>query len=513
MLRRRSSAIALAVAAAAVLSGCAAGAGQDTSDGGAEGGGKLTLVATLSPTSLDAAASTGGNAAPFYQAVYDSLLRAMPDGSIEPFLATEWVYNDDNTELTLTLRDDVTFSDGSPMTSADVKISLERFKAGTAPGASWLSNVETIEAPDDTTVVLGLSAPDPGLLSYLSRDAGLVESGDVAESDAESLATNPIGSGPYILDTDATVTGTSYVYTKNEDYWNPDVQHYDELVINVIPDATAALNAIKSGEANGVRLANNKNLAEVEAAGWTVNAGEINVFGLLLLDRAGTINPALGDVKVRQAINHAFDREALLTALQNDAGVTTDQTFPERSAGYDEALEGMYDYDPDAAKELLAEAGYADGFTLEMPSTASVGTTTYNLITQQLADIGITAKFTDVGNNYVSDILAAKYAAAWIGLEQGADWQLAQFMLAPNAVWNPFKYQDATVDELLQKMQFGDQAAQDEAAAELNEYVTEQAWFAWWYRPQNSFATDANTTVEMNPINIYPSIYDFQPKQ
>ena len=511
MFRWKLAAAGVVVGALA-LTGCAGGGSSEpTADAGGLGE-KLTIVGTLSPTSLDAATAGWGNASPFYQAVYDTLLLATPDGTIEPFLATEWSYNEDNTELTLTLRDDVTFSDGTPMTSADVKVSLERFKAGTAPGASWLNNVETIEAPDDTTIVLALSAPDPGLLSYLSRDAGLVESGDVAESDAESLATNPIGSGPYILDTSATVTGTSYVYSKNEDYWNPDVQHYDKLVINVIPDATAALNAIKSGEANGVRLANNKNLAEVEGAGWTVNAGEINVFGLLLLDRAGTMNPALADVRVRQAINHAFDREALLTALQNDAGVVTDQTFPERSAGFDEELEGMYDYDPEAAKELLAEAGYADGFTLEMPSTASVGTTTYNLIAQQLADVGITASFTDVGNNYVSDILAAKFPAAWIGLEQGADWQLAQFMLAPDAVWNPFKYQDATVDELLQKMQFGDQAAQDEAAAELNAYVTDEAWFAWWYRPQNSFATDANTAVEMNPINIYPSIYDFQPK-
>jgi peptide/nickel transport system substrate-binding protein len=511
MFRKRTSAIALLLTAA-LFTGCAAGGDASPSEESA-GGGTLTLVATLSPTSLDAAASSGGNAAPFYQAVYDSLIRGMPDGSLEPFLATEWSYNDDNTVLTFTLRDDVTFTDGTPMTSEDVKISLERFQTGTAPGASWLRNIESIDTPDDTTVVLNLSAPDPGLLTYLARDAGMVTSGDVAESDPESLATNPVGSGPYVLDTDETVTGTSYVYTKNEEYWNPDVQHYDKLVINVIADATAALNAIKSNEANGVRLANNQNLAEVEGAGWTVNAGAINVFGLLLLDRAGTINPAMGDVRVRQAINHAFDRGALLTALQKDAGTVTEQTFPETSAAFDEALDDTYGYDPEAAKELLAEAGYADGFTLEMPSTASVGTTTYNLIAQQLAAVGITASFVDAGNNYVSDILAGKYAAAWIGLEQGSDWALAQFMVAPTATWNPFGYEDPAVNDLLEQMQFGDVAAQEAAAAELNAYLTDQAWFAWWYRPQNSFATDPNTSVEMSPINVYPAIYDFTPKQ
>jgi len=511
MFRWKATAAAVVVAALA-LSGCAASGSGSPSAGASGEGEKLTIVGTLSPTSLDAAVSSWGNAAPFYQAVYDTLLLATPEGTIEPFLASEWSYNDDNTVLTLTLRDDVTFSDGSKLTSEVVKTNLERFKAGTSPDAAFLRNLDTIDTPDDTTVVLNLSAPDPGMLSYLTRDPGLIASGEAIASDAEGLATNPIGSGPYVLDTDKTVTGTSYVYTKNEDYWSPDLQHYGELVINVIPDPTAALNAIKSGEANGVRLANNQNLAEIEAAGWTINAGQINQFGLLLLDRAGTLNPALGEVKVRQAINHAFDREALLTALQKDAGEVNVQTFPPRSAAFDESLNDTYPYDPEKAKELLAEAGYPDGFTLEMPSTASVGPTTFNLITQQLGDIGITAKFTDAGNNYVSDMLAAKYAAAWIGLEQTGDWQITQFMIAPTATFNPFHYEDPKVNELLEKMQYGDQDAQNEAATELNKYILDQAWFAWWYRPQNSYATDANTSVEMMPTNNYPAIYDFQPK-
>ena len=511
MFRWKLAAAGVVVGALA-LTGCAGGGSSEpTADAGGLGE-KLTIVGTLSPTSLDAATAGWGNASPFYQAVYDTLLLATPDGTIEPFLASEWSYNEDNTELTLTLRDDVTFSDGSALTSEVVKTNLERFKAGTSPDASFLRNLDTVETPDETTVVLKLSAPDPGMLSYLTRDPGLIASGEAIAADPEGLATDPIGSGPYILDTDKTVTGTSYVYSKNDEYWNPDVQHYEELVINVIPDPTAALNAIKSGEANGVRLANNQNLAEVEAAGWTINAGEINQFGLLLLDRAGTLNPALGEVKVRQAINHAFDREALLTALQKDAGVVNEQTFPPRSAAFDEALNDTYPYDPEKARELLAEAGYPDGFVLEMPSTASVGTTTLNLITQQLADIGITAQFVDAGNNYVSDILAAKYAAAWIGLEQTGDWQITQFMIAPTATFNPFHYEDDTVNGLLEEMQLGDQDAQDAAAAELNEYILDQAWFAWWYRPQNSYATDANTQVEMLPTNNYPAIYDFQPK-
>ena len=291
--KKAAAAAAIAVTAAFAITACA-GSGTDGGSG-ADGGGTLTLGAILAPTTFDPAGSEWGNRAPFYQAVYDTLLLATPEGTIEPWLATEWSYNDDSTVLTITLRDDVTFSDGSDLDSADVVATMQRSKDGSGPDKGYFNNVATIEAPDATTVVLTLSAPDPALLSYLTRTAGLVASSESLES--ADLPTTPVGSGPYVLDTSATVTGTSYAYTKNADYWNPDAQHYDEVVINVLGDVTAALNAIKAGEANGVKLATNDNLAEVEGAGWTINANELDFQGVLLLDRAGTQQPELADVR------------------------------------------------------------------------------------------------------------------------------------------------------------------------------------------------------------------------
>jgi peptide/nickel transport system substrate-binding protein len=508
MFRWKTASAALAIAALA-LTGCS----SPSSEASSKSGGTLTLANTLAPTTLDAAGSGWAVVSPYYQAAYDTLLRATTDGKIEPFLAQKWSYNADNTALTLNLRNDVTFSDGSKLTSGVVKTNLERFQKGTSPDASFLKSIQTIGTPDDATVVLHLSAPDPAMLNYLARDPGLIASGDAISKDPKSLATNPIGSGPYILDTKETVIGNSYVYTKNPKYWNAGVQHYDKLVIKVMADATAALNAIKSGEVNGVRLLNNNNLQEVKAAGWTVNQNEMNVFGMLLLDRAGTSNKALGDVRVRQAINYAFDRTALLKALQFDNGTVTEQVFPKRSAAFDASLDNRYSFDPQKAKQLLAEAGYPDGFTLTMPTTASVGSTTWTLIGQQLADVGIKVTFTDAASNFVSDILAPKYPAAWIGLEQQSDWQLTQFMISPTAVWNPFKYADPKVNELVKQLQVGDESARQTAAKELNKYIVEQAWFAPWYRPNNSFATDAGTSVTMLPSNVFPAIYDFAPKQ
>lgn len=507
MLRWRTAAAAVAITGALALTSCAA----DTTGSAQEGGGSLTLGAIVAPTTFDPAGSEWGNRAPFYQAVYDTLLLATSEGEIEPFLAESWEYDETNTVLTLTIRDDVTFTDGSALTADVVKQNLERFQTGTSPDAGYFAGITSVEAPDETTVVITLAAPDPAMLNYLTRDPGLIASAE-SFADTDSLATDPVGSGPYVLDTGATVTGTSYTYTKNPDYWNPDLQHYDTVTINVLADATAAVNAIKAGEVNGIKLASNDNLAEVEGAGWTVNANELDFQGLLLLDRAGTMSEPLADVRVRQALNHAFDREALLTALQNDNGTVTGQVFPESSAAYDPALDERYPYDPEKAKELLAEAGYADGFSLAMPSSTVLGATTYTLLSQQLADVGITAEYTDPGNNFIADLLAPKFPASFMALEQNPDWQLIQFMIAPNAVFNPFDYADPEVDALIAEMQAADPATQDEIAKQINEYIVEQAWFAPWYRVQNSIATDANTSVEMMPTNVYPALYDFQPR-
>ncbi len=508
MFRWKATAAAAIAIAALALTGCGSAADEGGSSGGS--GGTLTLGAIIAPTTLDPSGAEWGNRAPYYQAVFDTLLLATPEGTIEPWLATKWSYNDDNTVLTLTIRDDVTFSDDSKLTAQVVVDNLNRFKEGTSPDANYFAGVTSFEAPDDTTVVITLGAPDPALLNYLTRDPGLVASGESLGND--DLATNPVGSGPYILDTAATVTGTSYSYTKNPDYWNPDAQHYDKLVINVLADATASLNAIKAGEANGVKLASNDNLAEVEGAGWTVNANELDFQGLLLLDRAGTMNPALADVRVRQALNYAFDREGLLKALQLGNGTVTTQVFPKSSAAYDPALDDYYTYDPTKAKELLAEAGYATGLTLSMPSSTLLGATTYTLIEQQLNDIGVQVEYTDPGNNFIADLLAPKFAQSFMALEQNPDWQLIQFMIAPTAIFNPFHYDDPKVDEYIKQIQYGDEATQASVAKELNKYIVEQAWFAPFYRVQGSFATDANTTVKVLPTNAYPAIYDFTPK-
>jgi peptide/nickel transport system substrate-binding protein len=240
---------------------------------------------------------------------------------------------------------------------------------------------------------------------------------------------------------------------------------------------------------------------------------ELDWSGLLLLDRGGKMNPALKDVRVRQALNYAFDKQALVKALQKGYGTATTQVFPAKSGAYDASLDSKYAYDPAKAKQLLAEAGFPNGFELAMPSSARVGTTIWSLITQQLKDVGVTAKFTDAGTNFIPDILAPKYASTWFQLQQDTDWQVITFELTPDATWNPFKTNDPKVVQLANRVRDAKTDAEGTAAAkELNAYVVDQAWFAPWYRIKSHYATDANTTVAAQTGNAYPYLWNFKPK-
>jgi peptide/nickel transport system substrate-binding protein len=504
MFRWKSLTAVVAVAALA-LTGCSA---SDTSSSGS-GSDTLTLGVIVQNTTFEAANISFANESPYGQAVYDTLLKEDPTGKLLPSLATEWSYNDDNTVLTLTLRDDVKFTDGTAFNADAAAQNLTRFRDGTSPNASFLAALGTATAVDATTVELTLTQPDPALLHYLSQNAGMQES--PAAFGAADVQTNPVGSGPYILDTAKTVVGTSYEFTKNPDYWDPDSVHYDNLSIKVFADSTSMLNAIKGGQVNGAKLADNTNNAEVEAAGYTINPFELDWTGLIIFDRDGSMNPALADVRVRQALNYAIDTKAMLTAVGEGLGTPTTQIFPTTSAAYDEDLDSRYAFDPAEAKKLLAAAGYADGLTLEMPSTSLGNPAVFTLIQQQLKDVGITVNYTDTGTNFIADLLAPKYGVTWMQLQQDADWALINFELTPNASFNPTKYQDPTVDALVATIGTGTEDEADAALKELNAYIVEQAWFAPWYRVQSSYATDAKTSALMQAGNAYPYLWNITP--
>jgi len=504
----------IAVAATVALAGCSSGNSGNSGGSGGSGssGGTLTLGISIPSTTFAAQNAAWGNESILNQAVYDSLLKADPDGKIQPNLATDWKYNDDNTVLTLTLRDDVKFTDGTPFNADAAAQNLIRFRDGTSPNKSNLANLADAKAVDDTHVELTLKQPDPAMLTYLTQNSGLQESPKAFT--ASDVATVPVGSGPYTLNTSDTVAGSSYVFDKNKDYWNPDDQHYDKVVMNVYADPTATLNAIQGGQVNVSSVADNTTLPQMEGAGYTANAQELDWQGLLLSDREGKLTPALKELKVRQAINMALDRKAILKTLGAGYGTVTEQVFPTYSPSFDKSLDKTYPYDVDKAKQLMSEAGYADGFTLSMPRVNLLPAASFTLVADQLSKIGITVDFKDEQiSDYISKILGAQYSASLFQLQQDpTDWQLSQFQIAAAAPWNTFHIADPKVEELIGQLQTGDESTAAKAGKELNKYVVENAWFAPFFRGQNTKVTDANTKVEMQAGNTWPYLWNIQPK-
>lgn len=514
MKRSKLAAAAIAAVAALTLAACGGGDAAEPAASGAAAAaagpsseplilGSITDIASWAPSDAHV-----GHVLQPYQAPYDSLILRQPDGTLVPMLATEWSYNEDNTVLTLKLRDDVTFSDGAAFDAAAAKANLDYFKEKATRQAAQLANVASVEAPDATTLVITLSAPDPALEYYLSQASGLMAS--PAALGTEGIITNPVGSGPYVLDPAQTVAQQQYVFTAREGYWNPELQKFAGVTFKVLADPTAMVNAMATGEIDAGIL-NPATYEQAQGSGATVLEYTTDWAGLLLFDRDGTKIPALKELKVRQALNHAFDRATLLASFNAGKGEVTSQVFGPESGAYIPALDEAYPYDVAGAKALLAEAGYADGFELPLPVLPG-GEALMTAITQQLSEIGVTVKATPVPvADFYPNIAKQDYPVAQFQLFQSLAWVNVNQMLFPKTLWNPFNSQTPELDALIADLQNAgtDNTAQAEA---INQYVTDNAWFVPFYRPSQLYGYNAEkiTVVPQTQMAI-PAIYNYAP--
>lgn len=500
---------AFVTGAAVLLTGCGAGASAPSGNGEtAARGGTLTIGAVTDIPSWDPSQAHVGHALQPYQAAYDSLLLREPDGTLSPMLATAWEYDESLTKLTVDLRTDVTFSDGEEFTPEAAKANLEGFGAANGRQAAQAQALDSVSVIDEDTIEISLSTPDPAFEYYLSQGLGLMGSPEALGSD--EIAANPVGTGPYVMDPKASVVGSQYTFTAREDYWNKDLQKFDGITFKVLTDVTARTNAIVSGQVDAT-LVDARSAAQVEGAGLTLSDNQVDWAGLLLLDRDGALNPAMGDVKVRQAINHALDRESILEQFQLGYGTVTNQVFGPDSGAYVDELDEMYPYDPEKAKDLLAEAGYADGFDLTIPSFTGLESL-MAILTQQFADVGITLTAETVPPaNIVSDIASGKYPAAFFFLFQGEPWVAINQMISTDALYNSFDSTDPELQEMIDAVRTGGEESPD-LAKDVNRYVTENAWFAPLFRVDQMFYINGKKiTSTPQTQQAVPSIYNFAP--
>lgn len=368
---RGASALAAVAVTALALTACSA-AGGSSGGGGAADTSKVVIALDSDQAAFGYDPIRYGNGQRmFFEGLYDSLFVLNEDGDVVPQLATSFEYNEDQTQLTLDLDTTATFADGSTVTAELVKENLDfrgdpdlsAYSAFAAGGENEISDVTVV---DDDTVTLTFATPKPGFEANLVLPAGAIV-GPAGIADRGSLDATADGSGPLTVDADATVKGNSYLLVKKEDDADADAYPFDSYEFRPILDPQARVNAVISGEVDLAYITSDTQ-AQVESAGVGLVANGGTVQNIIAFDKAGATAPQWSDPRVFQALSMAIDREAFVNAV-HPGEIPTANALPADSPGYIAELDDEYAYDPDAAKDLLAEAGYPDGFSFDFTIT------------------------------------------------------------------------------------------------------------------------------------------------
>jgi peptide/nickel transport system substrate-binding protein len=328
---------------------CGGGSGEKKSSGG---GGEKTLVIAIqsSPTNLDSRVGNDNASGRIADLIHSGLVKITPTNDYAPDVAEKWETPDDKT-IVFHLRPNAKFQNGQPVTSADVKATFESLIAPgfTSSKKSGYAAVDHIEAPDPQTVIFKLKEPNGGMFDNLTL--GILPKG----ADTNTYKTKPIGAGPYKV---VEFVSDDKVVLEAFDGWHGGAPKIKHVTVRIIPDATTRVLEMRRGTVNmEVNAIPFENVGEFEKdAKYQVVKQPGSVYQYLAFNMK---DATLKNVKVRQAIAHAIDRQKIVTDLLRGYGVPTDTMFGQ---GHWARAEGLpaYPYDPAKAKKLLDEAGLRD---------------------------------------------------------------------------------------------------------------------------------------------------------
>lgn len=493
-MKRTTLALAAAVAATLALTSCSGGGTESPSDGSSAPD-ALNIGNFLDVTSWDPSLADIGFDGPYLSAVYDALVALDADGTPIPSLATGWTVADDDLSIEMDIRTDAVFSDGAPVDVDAVIDSLEYLKAGARSGEAYL-NVASFTKVDDDTLTIELTQRDDTILYLMGLGRSYVMS--PASIEAGTLGAEPIGSGPYVRDEATSVPGAEYHFTKVEDHWDAETYPFGELAIFPITDATARHNAMLSGQIN-VQYGDVANLDQAEQQGWNTAQRVSGWAGLVITDHTGAKSEPLGKLEVRQALNYAFDGAAVLAAVGSGAGVATNQVFPDGGDINDPALNDAYAYNMDKAKELLADAGYADGFAISMPMSP-IFEMWKPSAEQALTELGVTVTWDNMQMpDYQLNAPNYPMFISFLAMD-GNDVATVQRQLTSVQWFNPEPdyAQNEVIAPLVEKVQTERGDAQTAAVEELNQALVDQAWWSVWYQANNIYYTAAG--IQLQPV-------------
>lgn len=469
----------------------------------------LNVAWSQDATGLDPHTQPGFATIRLLELLYEPLVRLDANLELQPAIAESWAFSDEGTRLTFQLNPDATFHDGTPVTSADVEASFARIlneETGAIARANYTSIIG-METPDDHTIIFELDGPDAPILNGMATvNAAIVP----AAVEADTLSTEVVGSGPFTL---AERTPNANARLTTFDDWHGGDIAYDEIAISVLPDETAILAALRTGQAD-FALINDPLVATLipQTSGLQLNTAPTLSYYVLQLNAA---RDPMGSLPLRQAISCAIDRQDILdTALLGEGEITGPLTSP----AYRSDPSGLfcYEQDQDRARDLLAEAGYADGFsatvmaaTGEPPTASAIA----QVIQAQLAEVGIELEIEmQELSVYIDRWLAADFDMA-VALNGGR--------VDPYTMYNRYwtrdgnlqgvaNYIDDTLDALMNEGRVEtDETARRDIFAEFEGHLAEMAPWVWLFTG-NTYTAQVDTVsgFEASPTGSLFSLVD-----
>lgn len=409
---RRSLTAGLAISALVAMTACSAGAGDDSS--GSDGGKDLVLGVTGEPANLDFT-KTSGSAIPqaLMNNVYQGLVTSDQDGEVVPQLAESWEVSEDGKTYDFKLKDGVTFSNGGDFTADDVKFSLERIKDEWTTDGGRMDALDHVEVVDDHHVKVVLKRASNQWLLNMTGTVGQM----FDEEGVSDLANDAVGTGPYEV-TDR-VPGEKITMKLRDDYWG-DAPAIETATFRYFADAVASTNALQAGDADLLVNMQAPDLVGTfeKQKGYDVIEGTSTGEVFLPLNNS---KAPFKDERVRQAINYAVDRQAIIDTAWGGYGQPIASFVPPTEAYYED-LTDVYPHDVAKAKELLKEAGQED-LTIEMQvPTRPYATAVSEVVQSQLKEAGINVK-----------LVSSEFPAVWLDkVFTKADYQMS-VILTPEA--------------------------------------------------------------------------------
>lgn len=414
--------------------------------------GILRLAQTQDLVSLDPIA-TSDNASIFAQLlVFDTLLRPSKDATrLEPGLAESWQVSDDGLTYTFKLRE-AKFSDDTPVTAGDVAFSLKRAGSDASNWKRFFAGIDQIETPDNRTVVLKLKKVFTPLLNNLALFSSAILPQKAFEAASGSFFEKPIGSGPFTVA--AWNKGQGLSLKKNTNYWQAGKPDLDGAELMVIPEGNSRVLKLQAGEIDAALEIPLNQMQSLGRAG-TIKTAVANVLrsDFVLMN---TKKKPFDDVRVRQALNYAVDKEGLVKALLYGAGKVSNSPMPPMA--YADPDLKPYAHDIAKAKALLKEAGYADGFktSLLVHSGRPLHRQLGQAMQSALAQIGVTAEIRLVeGGTHWATTKAGDYemAVSYASSDTIDPDQMAGFLIVNPERANAYhtEWKSERVNELYEK--------------------------------------------------------------